>query len=332
MTMEKSEESTLIIMGRGKIEIKRIENNTSRQVTFCKRRNGLLKKAYELSVLCDAELALIVFSSRGRLYEYSNNRDVMFDETTSWKWETQEVTEVPMEDLFLEPKESVKDIVGSLRSNYEDDSDSGTPPRSLLQLQSFSRVAIDSNFVQLLKLSTKTTIERYKKACANTSNATCTIDTNSQQYFQQESAKLRHQIQILQNANKHLMSESLSSLSVKELKQLENRLERGITRIRSKKHELLFAEIEYMRKREVELQNDNVYLRAKVAVAESERAQQEIIESTGTEFDTLPTYDSRNYYHVNMMEGSSHYSQHQDQTSLHFGYEIKDSSATKSSM
>ena len=60
--------------GRGKIEIKRIENTTNRQVTFCKRRNGLLKKAYELSVLCDAEVALIVFSSRGRLYEYANNR------------------------------------------------------------------------------------------------------------------------------------------------------------------------------------------------------------------------------------------------------------------
>ena len=65
--------------GRGKIEIKRIENTTNRQVTFCKRRNGLLKKAYELSVLCDAEVALIVFSSRGRLYEYANNRSVKSD-------------------------------------------------------------------------------------------------------------------------------------------------------------------------------------------------------------------------------------------------------------
>jgi len=65
-------------MGRGKIEIKRIENTTSRQVTFCKRRNGLLKKAYELSVLCDAEVALIVFSNRGRLYEYANNRSCFF--------------------------------------------------------------------------------------------------------------------------------------------------------------------------------------------------------------------------------------------------------------
>ncbi|AQL01873.1 Agamous-like MADS-box AGL8-like protein [Zea mays] len=59
--------------GRGKIEIKRIENTTNRQVTFSKRRNGPLKKAYELSVLCDAEVALVVFSSRGCLYEYANN-------------------------------------------------------------------------------------------------------------------------------------------------------------------------------------------------------------------------------------------------------------------
>lgn len=59
-------------MGRGKIQIKKIENTTSRQVTFCKRKNGLLKKAYELSLLCDAEVALLIFSSSGRLYEFAN--------------------------------------------------------------------------------------------------------------------------------------------------------------------------------------------------------------------------------------------------------------------
>ncbi|OAY72016.1 MADS-box transcription factor 21 [Ananas comosus] len=172
-------------MGRGKIEIKRIENTTSRQVTFCKRRNGLLKKAYELSVLCDAEIALVIFSTRGRLYEYSNSR--------------------------------------------------------------------------------------YKKACSNSPNSSSTVEVNSYQYYQQEAAKLRHQIQILQNANKHLMGEALSNLTAKELKQLENRLERGIARIRSKKHEQLFAEIEYMQKR----------------IADSERAQQANIVSGGTELDAL---------------------------------------------
>ncbi|OAY49264.1 agamous-like MADS-box protein MADS3 [Manihot esculenta] len=59
-------------MGRGRLELKRIENKINRQVTFSKRRNGLLKKAYELSVLCDAEVALIVFSSRGKVYEFGS--------------------------------------------------------------------------------------------------------------------------------------------------------------------------------------------------------------------------------------------------------------------
>ncbi|KAF5745763.1 MADS-box protein CMB1-like [Tripterygium wilfordii] len=57
-------------MGRGRVELKRIENKINRQVTFAKRRNGLLKKAYELSVLCEAEVALIIFSNRGKLYEF----------------------------------------------------------------------------------------------------------------------------------------------------------------------------------------------------------------------------------------------------------------------
>ncbi|KAJ8771518.1 hypothetical protein K2173_026695 [Erythroxylum novogranatense] len=60
-------------MVRGKVEMKRIENAASRQVTFSKRRNGLLKKAYELSVLCDAEVAVIIFSQRGKVYDFSSH-------------------------------------------------------------------------------------------------------------------------------------------------------------------------------------------------------------------------------------------------------------------
>ncbi|XP_078164734.1 agamous-like MADS-box protein MADS2 isoform X2 [Carex rostrata] len=60
-------------MGRGRVELKRIENKINRQVTFAKRRNGLLKKAYELSILCEAEVGLIIFSSRGRLFEFCSS-------------------------------------------------------------------------------------------------------------------------------------------------------------------------------------------------------------------------------------------------------------------
>ncbi|VFQ76885.1 unnamed protein product [Cuscuta campestris] len=60
-------------MGRGKVELKRIENKINRQVTFSKRRSGLVKKAHEISVLCDAEVALIVFSHKGKLFDYSTD-------------------------------------------------------------------------------------------------------------------------------------------------------------------------------------------------------------------------------------------------------------------
>jgi hypothetical protein len=61
---------------RGKVELRRIEDRTSRQVRFSKRRSGLFKKAFELSVLCDVEVALVVFSPAARLYEFvsSNTR------------------------------------------------------------------------------------------------------------------------------------------------------------------------------------------------------------------------------------------------------------------
>ncbi|KAJ1286552.1 hypothetical protein BS78_03G361300 [Paspalum vaginatum] len=254
-------------MGRGRIEIKRIENTTSRQVTFCKRRNGLLKKAYELSILCDAEIALVIFSSRGRLFEYSSN-------------------------------------------------------------------------------SVSSTIERYKKASASASGTAPVIDVNSHQYFQQEAAKLRQQVQTLQNSNRHLAGESIGNMTAKELKSLESRLERGIGRVRSKKHELLLAEIEYMQKREADLHNENMFLRAKVA--EAERAQQEAEAAedqdqnqmvppppaAATELQALPaSLDPRGYYQQvqeTMLAASaaSSSSQHPQQvqehhqTALHLGYHV----------
>lgn len=60
-------------MARGKIVIKRIEKMSSRQVTFAKRRHGLLKKARELAILCDVQVSAIVFSSTCRLYEYASS-------------------------------------------------------------------------------------------------------------------------------------------------------------------------------------------------------------------------------------------------------------------
>ncbi|CAI9115090.1 OLC1v1015924C2 [Oldenlandia corymbosa var. corymbosa] len=228
-------------MGRGKIEIKRIENNTNRQVTFCKRRNGLLKKAYELSVLCEAEVALIVFSSRGRVYEYSN-------------------------------------------SNINN------------------------------------TIDRYKKATSDAASTYTTQEINTQ-FYQQESKKLRQQIQMIQNTNRHLVGDGLSSLNVKELKQLENRLERGISRIRSKKHEMILAEIEALQKREIQLEQENACLRGKIT--ENDRLQQLSMVPPGQDhYNEMHAYFARNLLQLNMIEGVPVFSPNVDKKSLQLGLDL----------
>ncbi|KAG2241825.1 hypothetical protein Bca52824_096332 [Brassica carinata] len=64
-------------MGRKKLEIKPIENKSSRQVTFSKRRNGLIEKARQLSVLCDASVALLVVSASRKLYSFSSGDNLV---------------------------------------------------------------------------------------------------------------------------------------------------------------------------------------------------------------------------------------------------------------
>lgn len=64
-------------MARERREIRRIENAAARQVTFSKRRRGLYKKAQELAVLCDADVALIVFSATGKLSQFASSRHAL---------------------------------------------------------------------------------------------------------------------------------------------------------------------------------------------------------------------------------------------------------------
>ncbi|KAF7828041.1 agamous-like MADS-box protein AGL30 [Senna tora] len=53
-------------MGRVKLKIKRLENTNGRQATFAKRKHGILKKATELSILCDIDIILLMFSPTGK--------------------------------------------------------------------------------------------------------------------------------------------------------------------------------------------------------------------------------------------------------------------------
>ncbi|KAK9286831.1 hypothetical protein L1049_015236 [Liquidambar formosana] len=89
-------------MARQKIPIKKIVNMTARQVTFSKRRRGLFKKAQELSTLCDAEIALIVFSATGKLFDYSSSSMKQVLERHNLHSEKLEKLDQPSLELQLE--------------------------------------------------------------------------------------------------------------------------------------------------------------------------------------------------------------------------------------
>ncbi|XP_047309503.1 agamous-like MADS-box protein AGL29 [Impatiens glandulifera] len=67
--MERSHKKT---QGRKKIAIKMIEDETSRRITFSKRRNGLFKKASELSTLCGANMAVVLLNNGGKAYSFGS--------------------------------------------------------------------------------------------------------------------------------------------------------------------------------------------------------------------------------------------------------------------
>ncbi|KAJ1728745.1 hypothetical protein LPJ61_003872 [Coemansia biformis] len=88
-------------MGRKKIKIKTIKDERNRQVTFLKRKAGLLKKAYELSVLCDSEIAVIIFSSQNKLVQYaSTNMDKVLMRYTDYGEPTESLTNVQCSSMY----------------------------------------------------------------------------------------------------------------------------------------------------------------------------------------------------------------------------------------
>ncbi|KAJ9140150.1 hypothetical protein P3X46_030830 [Hevea brasiliensis] len=170
-------------MGRGKVDLKRIENPTSRHVTFSKRRNGILKKAFELSILCDAEVCLLVFSATGKAYQFASH-------------------------------------------------------------------------------DTDRTIARYRREVGllGSNDQYC----RTMEFWRNEIEELERTIATTETGLKHLCGEDISTLGMKELKQLERQLKTGVERIRSKKRRIITEHINLLKRKHRALQEGNTRLQKRL--------------------------------------------------------------------
>lgn len=173
-------------MAGEKRKIYRIANASARQVTFAKRRRGLFKKAQELSILCEADVALLVFSSTGKLYQYSSSS-----------------MKTILDQYILYSRSIQKD--GNSRSIQKD----GKPNLE------------ESHDIQ----------------------------------------KIKQQIKDISQNLRKLRGKELEGSSVKELEELEEQLDMGLSSVRSRKDEYLMMEINELQQKGTRIIKENTDLR-----------------------------------------------------------------------
>ncbi|KAF4397681.1 hypothetical protein G4B88_027421 [Cannabis sativa] len=174
-------------MGRGRVEMKRIENKISRQVTFSKRRSGLLKKAHEISVLCDAHVALIVFSTKGKLFNFSSSSS--------------------MEEIL---------------ERYE---------------------------------SYSTNAQKHLQAAPTTLS-----ESQDSSKWTFEFPKLMSRVEILQKNLRNCMGEDLALLSMRELQNIEQQIDIGLKRVRTRKNQIMHETLSDLQKKAKAIQDRNNWI------------------------------------------------------------------------
>ncbi|PSS13495.1 Floral homeotic protein APETALA 1 A like [Actinidia chinensis var. chinensis] len=220
-------------MGRGRVQLKRIENKINRQVTFSKRRGGLLKKANEISVLCDAEVALIVFSHKGKLFEYS--------------------TDACMEKI-LERYERYSYAERDLAHDIQ------TPKNWSMECTRLgAKIELLQRNIRILER-----YERYSYAERDLAH-----DIQTPKNWSMECTRLGAKIELLQRNIRHSMGQDLESVSLKDLQHLEPQLDTALKRVRSRKNQLMYESISELQKKEKAIKEQNNMLANKIKEMEN---------------------------------------------------------------
>ncbi|XP_038986103.1 MADS-box transcription factor 23-like isoform X2 [Phoenix dactylifera] len=254
-------------MGRGKIVIRKIENSASRQVTFSKRRKGLLKKAKELAILCDAEVGFIIFSSTGRLYDFaSSSMKSIIDRYSRTKEENHQVLNATSEVMAFSTSRCLhftRLIEESLCSGWVFHQPLLICP-SQLNHQSSSIISL----------------------------------------WQREAESLREQLHNLQENHRKLMGEQLSGLSVKDLQNLEIQLEMSLRSVRKKKEQILTDQIQELNRKGYLIHNENIELYRKVNLIRQENMELRKKIYATNELNGGTSKDTSNPYGLSVIENS----------------------------
>jgi hypothetical protein len=98
--------------GRKKIEIKKLDKESNKQVTFSKRRQGLFKKASELCILCDVRAAIIVFSPADKLYSFGHpNTDIILTSYINGTTEFEDAKSTEDSSIYAEYNEQYEETL-----------------------------------------------------------------------------------------------------------------------------------------------------------------------------------------------------------------------------
>ncbi|KAK7829003.1 agamous-like mads-box protein agl19 [Quercus suber] len=105
------------------------------------------------------------------------------------------------------------------------------------------------------------TIERYQKRSKDQGLNGKSEGTN--QHVKEDTQSLEKKLELLEVSKRKLLGDGLELCPIDELQQVENQLERSLTKIRARKNQLYREQIEQLREQEKFQLEENAKLRAK---------------------------------------------------------------------